>query len=156
MTLLDALAATPGVRAALVGVGEAREKVEARAAALGLADRIRFLGWRRDVDAILAAADALVLPSLANECLPYAILEAMAHGLPVIGTDVAGIPEEVADGQTGFVVAPGDATALADRLGRLAADPQLRRALGEAGRRRVTSEFSLDRMAAATTAVWTG
>jgi glycosyltransferase involved in cell wall biosynthesis len=156
MTLLDALARTPEVRAALVGVGEEHAAVEARASELGLADRVRFLGWRRDVDAILAAADALVLPSLANECLPYAILEAMAHGLPVIGTDVAGIPEEIADGETGFVVAPGDAAALAERLRRLAADPELRRAMGEAGRRRVAAEFSLQRMAAATTAVWTG
>ena len=78
LSLIDALAQVPNVRAALVGAGSATAAIEARIAELGLGERVRLLGWRDDVPAILAAADALALPSLGNECLPYAILEAMA------------------------------------------------------------------------------
>jgi glycosyltransferase involved in cell wall biosynthesis len=115
---------------------------------------VRFLGRRADVPAILAASDALVLPSLANECLPFAILEAMSAGLPVVGTDVAGIPEEIADGETGYVVPPGDADALAAAIGRLADDPARARAMGEAGRRRAAAEFAVDRMVEQVTEIW--
>ena len=148
LVLLDALAALREVafRCALVGGGDEREVLEHRVRELGLENRVRFLGWRPDVDAILSASDLLVLPSLANECLPYAILEAMGHGLPVVATDVAGIPEEVDDGVTGHVVVPGDAPALAAAIADLCADADRRRAMGEAGRRRLEGEFSLTRM----------
>ena len=102
----------------------------------------------------MAACDVLALPSLAHECLPYAILEAMSHGKPVVSTDVAGIPEMVSDGVTGFVVPPGDLDALAAALGRLASDPQLRERQGAAGRERIESEFGLERMAAAMIGHW--
>jgi glycosyltransferase involved in cell wall biosynthesis len=138
-------------RFALAGDGEALERTRAAAADV---PTVRLLGRRSDVPAILEASDALVLPSLANECLPYAILEAMAAGLPVVGTDVAGIPEEIADGETGYVVPPGDAAALAAAIGRLADDPTRARALGEAGRRRAAQRFAVDRMVDAMTALW--
>jgi glycosyltransferase involved in cell wall biosynthesis len=143
----------PRVRFALAGDGEALERTRRAAADL---PNVRFLGRRPDVPAILAAADALVLPSLANECLPYAILEAMAAGLPCVGTDVAGIPEEIEDGVSGYVVPPGDAPALARAIGRLADDPAAAKAMGAAGRRRVESHFTVERMMDELTALWRG
>ena len=92
------------VATALIGDGPLRSRLADEAHELGLNGSVRMLGWREDVDAILDQADMLVLPSLADECLPYVILEAMAHGLPVVSTDVAGIPEMVLDGDTGLVV----------------------------------------------------
>ena len=88
----------------------------------------------------------LVLPSLADECLPYVILEAMAHRLPVVSTDVAGIPEMVLDGHTGLVVPPSDRDALAAALARLAAEPADARAMGERGRRRLLEHFTQEAM----------
>ena len=131
---------------AFVGDGPERGRLEAEIAALGLSGRVRLLGWRDDVDAIMGQADMLALPSLANECLPYVILEAMAHGLPVVSTDVAGIPEMVRDGDTGRVVAPGDAAALATALAQVASDPVRAREMGERGRARQRQHFSADRM----------
>src|SRR5262249_43368680 len=96
-----------------IGVGPERASVERRVAESGLQDDVNFLGWRNDVDQLLAGSDLLVLPSVAYECLPYSILEAMGHGLPVVATDLAGIPEEVVDGVTGRVVPPADVAALA-------------------------------------------
>jgi len=139
---------------ALVGVGSEREAIEQRVRALGLEDRIRFLGWRRDVDRLMQASDVLVLPSLGMECLPYAILEAMSHGKPVVGTDVAGIPEMVADGVTGAVVAPGDPAALAGALKRLVEDPAARAAQGAAGRDCIAREFTIPEMAGKMEKLW--
>jgi len=139
---------------ALVGVGSEREAVEAQVRALGLDDRIRFLGWRRDVDRLMQASDILVLPSLGMECLPYAILEAMSHGKPVVGTDVAGIPEMVDDGVTGAVVAPGDPAALAAALRRLVEDPQARTDQGAAGRDRIAQQFTIGAMAGNMEKLW--
>jgi glycosyltransferase involved in cell wall biosynthesis len=153
--LLDALVGLGGrVRCAFVGSGPEEERLRRRVAGEGLP--VEFLGWRDDVPAILRASDALVLPSLANECLPYAILEAMSHGLPVVSTDVAGIPEEVVDGETGFVVAPGDARALGEALDALARDRDLAAHMGAAGRERARTEFSLERMVDQVTDLWAG
>ncbi len=130
------------VATVLVGDGPLRGQLAEEARELGLDGSVRMLGWREDVDAILDQADMLVLPSTANECLPYAILEAMAHGLPVVSTDVAGIPEMVLDGDTGLVVPPSDVDALAVALARLAPEPEEARAMGERGRRRVVEHFT--------------
>ena len=73
----------------------------------------------------------------------------MGHGLPVVSTDVAGIPEEIVDGETGYVVAPGDASALAAAIARVCDDPEAARRMGAAGRERVRTEFSLERMVGA-------
>lgn len=149
--LIDALAQLGDggvpVRAALVGEGPLRGELTDRVRNLNLDDRVRFLGWRDDVAAIMPTADVLVLPSLGHECLPYVILEAMDHRLPVVSTDVAGIPEMVVDGETGRVVAPGDAAALAGALRQLT-DPDRRRTMGAAGRARVAERFGRARMVA--------
>ncbi|SFL84394.1 glycosyltransferase family 4 protein [Rugamonas rubra] len=137
-------AAQPGLplRLQLGGDGEV-EQVRARAQALGIADRVDLLGWVSSADkaARLARAVVYVLPSY-SEGLPMSVLEAMAAGLPVLTTPVGGIPEAVSDGVEGFLVAPGDVAALAERWSRLLADPALARRMGEAARRKVASTFS--------------
>jgi glycosyltransferase involved in cell wall biosynthesis len=103
--------------------------------AAGLGDRLRMLGYRSDIPALLAAADIFTLPSR-FEGLPMSVIEAMLTGLPVVATDVRGPAEQVADGVTGVSVPPGDAAALGAALGRLVRDPALRGRMGEAGRQR--------------------
>jgi glycosyltransferase involved in cell wall biosynthesis len=143
------------------GVGDAYEGwLQRLPAKLGVADRVAFLGYVPDAPALLAGADALVLPSvdreridmngvsveaLGNEGLPRAVLEAMAAGLPVVASDVAGVREQIDTGDTGIVVPPGDAAALADALGDLARDPALRVRLGAAARTVVAERFSVER-----------
>lgn len=122
-----------GIGAWLVGDGPERAALEAQAASLGVDRRVRFLGLMTDVRPALAAADALVLPS-SYEAQGIVLLEAMAMGLPVVAADVGGVRHFVEEGRTGLRVPPGDAEALAAALSRLAADPALRRRLGEAGR----------------------
>jgi glycosyltransferase involved in cell wall biosynthesis len=141
LTLVRALArvAAPS-RALIVGDGPLRPAVEAEIERLGAP--IALAGERRDVPALLASADAFVLASR-SEGAPLAILEAMAAGLPVIASDVGGVRELVADGETGVLVAPGDPGALAAALERVLADAELRRALGAAGRRRAQERFEL-------------
>ncbi|OJW28115.1 MAG: glycosyltransferase family 1 protein [Rhodospirillales bacterium 69-11] len=101
----------------------------------GLGDRLKLLGYREDVPALMAAADVFTLPSH-FEGLPMSVIEAMLTGLPVVATDVRGPAEQVMPGETGLLVPPADAAALADALGRLARDPDLRARMGAAGRRR--------------------
>lgn len=124
-------------RAAIVGDGPDRPEVEAELGGAG-----ELLGEREDVPDLLAGADVFVLSSR-SEGLPLSILEAMAAGLPVVASAVGGIPELVVDGETGFLVPPGDPRALADALGRLLAAVELRRAFGRAGRARVERAFSV-------------
>ena len=96
-------------------------------------------------DEALQTSDCLVLPSYA-EGLPMVVLEAMAYGLPVIATRVGAIPEVLTDGQEGFLIEPADVKALADRMLRVAGDPELRRRMGLDARRVAEARFSLDAM----------
>ncbi|MDR7545120.1 MAG: glycosyltransferase [Armatimonadota bacterium] len=134
-------------RLVLIGDGPLRVELEVFSAREGLSDRVAFLGARDDVPVALGAADLFVLASR-WEGLPFAVLEAMFFGLPVVATRVGGIPEAVADGETGILVPPGDARALAEAVERLAADPHLRRKMGAAGRRRAEACFTEARMLA--------
>ena len=118
----------------LVGDGPDREATEQLAHDLGIVDRCLFLGYQDDVAPFYAAFDALVLPS-ANEGTPVSAIEALAGGRPVVATRVGGVPDVVRDGVDGFLVEPGDVDALADRLGQLAADPELRAPDGRGGTR---------------------
>jgi glycosyltransferase involved in cell wall biosynthesis len=101
----------------------------------GLGDRLRLLGYREDIPALLAAADIFTLPSR-FEGLPMSVIEAMLTGLPVVATTVRGPDEQVIEGTTGLKVPPGDPTALGNAFARLANDADLRARMGEAGRRR--------------------
>jgi glycosyltransferase involved in cell wall biosynthesis len=123
--------------------GAFRAGLEREAESLGVGDRVRFLGYRADVPALLEAADALVLPSWV-EGLPLGVLDAMARGKPVVAAAVGGTPEVVADGETGLLVPPRDGDALVRALDELLRDPERARRLGEAGRRRALEEFSAD------------
>jgi glycosyltransferase involved in cell wall biosynthesis len=134
--------AIPEVRGLIVGDGQEEQPLRSRAQALGLGETIRFAGYRRDMNRIYPAVDLVVLPSL-SEGLPMVALEGMAHGLPVVGTRVGGIPEVLDDGVSGLLVPPADAGALAQAIVMLLRNPALRLTMGRAGRERVEFQFSL-------------
>jgi len=119
----------------LVGEGPLRGQLEARAADLGIAGRVRFMGFRDDVPRILAALDCFALPSL-SEGLSIATIEAMAAGLPVVVTASGGPSDLVRHGETGLMVPPGDASALSAAIAAVRGDPDLARRLGAAARRK--------------------
>jgi glycosyltransferase involved in cell wall biosynthesis len=131
----------------LVGDGPDRQATEQLAHDLGIVDRCLFLGYQDDVAPFYAAFDALILPS-ANEGTPVSAIEALAAARPVVATGVGGVPDVIRDGVDGFLVEPGDVDGLADRLGRLAADRELAKRMGEAGRTRVLERYSVGRLIA--------
>lgn len=140
----------PGLHLTLVGDGPLRTGLQAQVAGAGLASHVTFAGWQdgSGVRAALARAQALVLPSFA-EGLPVVVMEAMAAARPVIATMIAGVPELVLPGVTGWLVPAGDADALAGAIGALAATPPDRlAAMGTAGRARVLDRHDIDREAA--------
>jgi glycosyltransferase involved in cell wall biosynthesis len=116
------------------------EDMEAMLHAAGLGPRLRLLGYREDVAALLAAADIFVLPSH-FEGLPMSVIEAMLTGLPVVATNIRGPREQVADGSTGLIVPPGEVAPLAAALARLAGNAKLRAAMGKAGRARACALY---------------
>ncbi len=146
--LLEALALAlrsgSRVRLAIAGDGEIRQGLEATARGLGIADSVRFLGYRRDLPRIAAASDAAVLSS-DNEGTPVSLIEAAAAGRPVVATDVGGVREVVND-ETGILVPPGDAAALAGGIEELALNPVLRARLGRQARERAVVRFSAERL----------
>lgn len=136
----------PELHILLVGDGELRDRLELQVEALGLSERIHFLGNRSDVPELLAASDCFVLPSL-WEGLPMALIEAMACGLPIVATEVSGSKQVMVSGETGLLVPPGDALQLTEALTRLLSDPAQAREMGTAARRRVETEFSARKQA---------
>jgi L-malate glycosyltransferase len=135
----------PNARLVLVGDGPERPAIEAQVRNLNLGDKVRFLGTRKDVDRLLHGADVFLLTSV-SEGIPLTVIEAMATGLPVVATDVGGMSEVVADGATGFLAPAKDDAALAERILRLAGDPDLRGQMGTAGRARAKQYFDEPRM----------
>jgi glycosyltransferase involved in cell wall biosynthesis len=123
----------PVTQFVLVGGGELRAAVEAEVSRLGLSGRFVLTGWRRDVQEILRCLDVFVLTSL-WEGLPRVYLEALASGVPVVGTRVDGAAEVIADGQTGYLTEPGDVGAMAERVVYLLQHPDEARQLAERGR----------------------
>jgi glycosyltransferase involved in cell wall biosynthesis len=151
--LLDALAGLPGPRLVLVGDGPERAALQAQAAALGVAGRVRFRGWTERPRDELPGAAAFVLPSR-SEGSPLAIAEAMLAGVPVVATRVGSVPELVRDGETGLLVDKDDPAALRAALRRLLDDPGLRARTGACGREVAVAELTAARMAAAYQALW--
>lgn len=143
----------PTARLLFAGDGRLRAALEAEAQRLALNGQVRFLGYRADVAALLAAADLLVIPST-REGIPLALLEAMAAGLPVVATDVGGIPEAVRRDETGLLVPPGDPTALAAAAAALLRDPVRARTMGERGRARYHEQFTVERLVQETEALY--
>jgi glycosyltransferase involved in cell wall biosynthesis len=142
--LIEALALLrpyfPGAHLAIGGTGILREQLEAKAAMLGVTDFVTFLGFRSDVNEVLDACDIFAMPSLC-ETLGYALLEAMAHKLPAVGTTVGGIPEVIVPSETGLLAPPRDPAALANALKPLLESAELRERMGRAGRERVVRHF---------------
>jgi glycosyltransferase involved in cell wall biosynthesis len=148
-TLIEAMALLRSrvgdARLLIAGEGELRPALEALVRERGLADRVVFAGFRRDLDRLRPAFSVFCLSSHL-EGLGTSLLDAMAFGLPVVATAAGGIPEAVEDGVTGRVVPPRDPAALAEALAEVLADDARRRALGAAGRRRFLDRFTADRM----------
>lgn len=151
--LIEALAELAGtgleVEATFAGAGPERDRLERMARDLGVGDSIRFLGavGQDEVPALYRDAGLFCLASFA-EGVPVVLMEAMAHEVPVVATRIAGIPELVADGETGLLVAPGRASDLAAAIRRLAEDPSLAARLARAGREHVQREYDQSRSAA--------
>jgi glycosyltransferase involved in cell wall biosynthesis len=135
----------PKVRLVVAGDGPLLPSLSELGTSLGVAPFVHLLGVRHDVPDVLNALDAFVLCSN-TEGLPLAIPEAMATGLPVVSTRVGGIPTVIDEGRTGFLVPTGDEAALRDRVERLMAHPELRRACGKRGRAAAIARFSAERM----------
>lgn len=129
----------------LLGQGPDTQRLATLATELGVADRVRFLGFRDDVPDVLLDADAFVLPSV-TEGMSNALLEAMACGLPAIATRVGGNPELVVDRVTGALVPVGDVGSLTAELERVVGQPRTRQLWGTAARKRVEEVFSLEKM----------
>jgi glycosyltransferase involved in cell wall biosynthesis len=144
--MAEVLKSHPDARLTLAGDGPARAPAEARAQALRIDHAVRFAGFmtQGQVADLLANSDMLVLPSFA-EGLPVVYMEALASGIPVVASRVAGVPELVEDAVTGYTVPPGDVATLADRMARLMADPRAAQAMGKAGRTAVEQGFDIRR-----------
>lgn len=148
------LAECPDARFLIVGDGVGFDDVRRRIDEMGLDKRVVMTGFRRDVPEVMAALDVLVLPSIRSEAAPQVVPQALAIGTPVVGTTVGGIPEVIRDGETGCLVPPDDAPALARAILALLRDPARARALARAGQALVRERFTIDAMMAATTAVY--
>lgn len=148
--LLEAVAklapSHPGLRLVCVGGGERETELAALTDELGVADRVRFLGVRRDVADLAAGFDVACLTSR-FECQPLSVIEGMAAGVPVVVSDVGAVRDMVTDGVEGLVFPPGDASALAAHLALLADDAALRARMGAAGRARAERDFRIEHTA---------
>jgi glycosyltransferase involved in cell wall biosynthesis len=150
---IQAVASLPDVALVIAGTGTYRPELEARTAALGITDRVHFLGYRRDTAALLHCADVFVLPSLV-EGLPLSVLEAMAAGVPVVATDIPGTREAVEHDVTGLLVPPRDAEALATAIGRVFGDAASSAARVARARERARREFSAEVVVARVTTLY--
>jgi glycosyltransferase involved in cell wall biosynthesis len=129
----------------IVGDGELRGTIEARASELRIASRVQFLGWRRDLEVVYGATDVFLLTSR-NEGTPVALIESLAAGCAAVSTDVGGVRDVIATPDVGLLASPGDPVALARHVAALLGDPSRRRAMGTAGRRFVLERHGLDRL----------
>ena len=142
-----------GIKVLFVGTGPDWEEAKNIAQNLDILFRVSFLGDRLDVETLLAKSQIFVLTTH-YEGLPVSILEAMRAGLPVIATNVNGIPEQVVDGVTGLLVPHEDVNALVQALTTLINDPDMRRRMGEEGAKKLTKEFTVEQMVAKTKLVY--
>lgn len=146
LAFVEVVAHRPRTVLAIAGRGPLQEAMERKAESLGLAGRVRFLGLRRDVPDLMGAANAYVMSS-AWEGLPMVLLEAASSALPIVATDVGGNKEVVVDGETGLLVAAGDATALGMAMRRaMEMPPAELQAMGARGRAHVSEQYSLPRI----------
>jgi glycosyltransferase involved in cell wall biosynthesis len=128
----------------LVGEGPLYDSLQDEITERGLNDSVFLMGYRDDIPRVLAGSDILVLPSF-REGTPRVITEAMASGLPVIATDIAGIPEQVVDGESGYLIPTGNTEMLSERLNELLSNSDLRHRMGKQGQERA-KRFSVESM----------
>ncbi len=129
----------------IIGDGELFPELEALTVSLELLGQVRFLGTRQDLYALYPQMDLYAHPAL-FEGMPNAVMEAMAHGLPVVATDIDGVRELIQDGRTGWLVPPGDPAALADRILAALKDHEMASAAGRAAAEEMQRNFSVERM----------
>ena len=129
----------------LCGEGKLKDKSVKYCERLGIRDRVVFTGYLNNIYEALDIADILILPSIQGEGLPLSILEALSQGIPVVASDISGVGEVIKDGETGFLVPPGDVYGLAGKIKVLLEDEILRKELGDKGQSLVTSRFSIDK-----------
>ena len=144
---LRALERLPEAYLWIAGSGPLEAELKALAAQLGVAERVRFLGWRSDASALYRAADACLFPSR-FEPLGNVVIQAWAHGLPLVAAASQGPAELITDEVDGLLVAVNDDMALAAAADRLIAEPGLGARLAQAGAERVSREFSKARVIA--------
>jgi glycosyltransferase involved in cell wall biosynthesis len=135
----------PDIHVVLVGIGELHKELEARVADLGMTGAVTFAGWQADLPSVYADLDAVVISS-DNEGTPVTLIEAMAAGCPVVATRVGGVPDLIADGETGRLVPPRDREALAAALLALLADPQRTGQMASAARQSVLARYQVQRL----------
>ena len=135
----------PAAAFRIAGDGPLRVELERLAADLGLGERVTFLGVLDDMRPFFESVHVLAVSSVA-EGTPLSIVEAMGAGVPIVASAVGGIPEQVTDGCTGYLVEPRNPAALAERIGSLLADPDAAARLGEAGHARALREFGAEAM----------
>ena len=143
----EVLRAIPEAHLVLWGDGPEHESLEAKTRMLGVADRVRFEGHQPDAAQHLALLDCFVLPSL-SEGFPFALLEAMMAGRPIVATSVGGVPEMIRHGQEALLVAPQDPQALAAAITCVLTDPALARRLGQSAKA-ASARYSIERHVAA-------
>jgi glycosyltransferase involved in cell wall biosynthesis len=144
LALAQARESEPRLRLVVVGDGDERQALERQAVELGIAADVFFLGYRRELRPIFAAADVAVLSS-DNEGTPVSMIEAAAAGLPAVATDVGGVREVVSE-ETGVLVPRGDGAALASAMVEMAADAPRRESCGSAARRRAIGRYGAERL----------
>ncbi len=144
-TMPQLAAQFPTIRAILAGDGPELPAMKARAEALGMRDRVEFPGSVGDPWDLLRAADVFVLAS-EIEGLPLVVLEAMSQGVPVVATDVGGMPEAVIEDETGFLVPAHDVSALATSIARILGDPSVAERMRQAALTRFDQRFTMERM----------
>jgi glycosyltransferase involved in cell wall biosynthesis len=129
----------------IAGDGPLRGELEEQVEKLGLDGTVRFIGWRKDCEAILNCMDIFCMPSL-WEAMPFTLIEAMAMGKPIVASNIDGNPEVIVDGQTGILVPSADSAALAAGLLKILDDPEQMKAIGQAGRERYHQHFTAEIM----------
>ena len=131
----------PNVHAMFVGEGPDEEMLKAKTKEMGLEKHVTFFPFTREPNYIFERIDILTLPSLYKEGLPNVLLEAMSMGLPVISSKMAGVPEIVFDGETGYMTEPGDVDGFADAVVKLWSDPETYKKMGKAARKLMEEKF---------------
>jgi glycosyltransferase involved in cell wall biosynthesis len=145
--LSGVVTSVPDAKLVIVGEGDHGSALREQVADLGLSDSVVFTGARSDIADLLAMSDVFVLPTL-EDVLPTVVAEAMSAGLPVVASDVGGLPEMVVDGETGYLVPPADVVALSEACSLLLQDQEKARKMGMAGRAVAKERFDARRQAA--------